>query len=477
MSNQKLTQAIKFYRKDPVAFVRYFFRAEPDAWQRRALEDIAAYPRVSVKAGQGVGKTTVEAWAILWFLALRPYARVVATAPTMNQLYDILWAEVSKWLNQSPELQDILKWTKTKVYVTGNESVWFATARTAAKPENMQGFHADSMLFIVDEASGVPDPIMQVILGTLSGADNKLLLCGNPNRTEGVFYDSHTVNRDQYKTHTISSADSERTSKANIQMLIDKYGRDSDVCRVRIFGEFPKGKLDSFISLEAMEQACRSHIPDEEIDRVTTLHVGVDVARFGDDRTVITPRLGRRIYPPDKYQGQDTMETAGRVIQMLRDFRNARKTREKVFLGLPPISKAVINVDDTGVGGGVTDRLGEVAPEIAKELGMRIQVVPVNNGSRANDDYYFNLGAELWGNVKERVETNLSALLQGEPATIEMPYDDDLIKEFSTRKYKMTSRGKIALERKEEAKKRGLNSPDIADSVALALYEPKGWLY
>lgn len=103
--------------------------------------------------------------------------------------------------------------------------------------------------------------------------------------------------------------------------------------------------------------------------------------------------------------------------------------------------------------------------------------MPVNNGSRANDDYYFNLGAELWGNVKERVETNLSALLQGEPATIEMPYDDDLIKEFSTRKYKMTSRGKIALERKEEAKKRGLNSPDIADSVALALYEPKGWLY
>lgn len=104
----------------------------------------------------------------------------------MQQLYDVLWAEVAKWLNKS-KAKDFLKWTKTKIYMIGEEERWFATAKTATKPENMQGFHEDYMLFIVDEASGVADPIMEAILGTLSGAENKLLMCGNPNKTSGVF--------------------------------------------------------------------------------------------------------------------------------------------------------------------------------------------------------------------------------------------------------------------------------------------------
>jgi hypothetical protein len=104
----------------------------------------------------------------------------------MKQLYDVLWAEVSKWLNDSL-IKSLLKWTKTKVSMVGDAERWFATARTATKPENMQGFHEDHMLIVVDEASGVSDQIMEAILGTLTGYDNKLLMCGNPNNIEGVF--------------------------------------------------------------------------------------------------------------------------------------------------------------------------------------------------------------------------------------------------------------------------------------------------
>lgn len=148
---------------------------------------------------------------------------------------------------------------QTYLYMIGNEKRWFAVARTATKPENMQGFHEDNMLFIVDEASGVADPIMEAILGTLSGKNNKLLMCGNQTRTSGTFYDAFHSDRALYKSHTVSSADSTRTNKENIESLIRKYGRESNVVLVRVFGEFPKQEDDVFISLSTIEQ-CTSNL-------------------------------------------------------------------------------------------------------------------------------------------------------------------------------------------------------------------------
>ncbi|WP_395532332.1 AAA family ATPase [Enterococcus faecium] len=196
--------AIDYYYDKPVAFCQDILHLNPDEWQENVLNDLAEFSKVSVRSGQGVGKTALEAGAILWFLTCRPYAKVIATAPTMKQLYDVLWAEVAKWLNDSL-IKNLLKWTKTKIYMVGDSERWFATARTATKPENMQGFHEDHMLIVVDEASGVSDPIMEAILGTLSGFDNKLLMCGNPNNIEGVFYDSHNSDRDKYRVHKVSS--------------------------------------------------------------------------------------------------------------------------------------------------------------------------------------------------------------------------------------------------------------------------------
>ena len=164
---------VPMYQQDPVLFAREVLSFEPDSWQEGALMDLAGNPKVAIKSGQGVGKTGMEAVALLWFLACFPYPRVVATAPTRQQLHDVLWSEAAKWQERSPLLKRLLKWTKTYIYMDGYEKRWFAVARTATKPENMQGFHEDNMLFIVDEASGVADPIMEAILGTLSGGNNK----------------------------------------------------------------------------------------------------------------------------------------------------------------------------------------------------------------------------------------------------------------------------------------------------------------
>jgi phage terminase large subunit len=463
-----LVDLIDVYWDDPVAFAEDILNFAPDEWQRAVLNDLATSRFVSVRSGQGVGKTGLEAISVIWYLCCRPNPKVICTAPTRQQLNDVLWAEIAKWL-ESSMVKNFLKWTKTKVYMMGNEERWFATARTATKPENMQGFHEDYMLFVVDEASGVADNIMEAILGTLSGAENKLLMCGNPTRTSGTFYDSHHKDRQDYKTHKVSSWDSPRASKENIERIIRKYGKESDVVRVRVEGEFPKSEPDVFISLEWAETAT-----EKEIDPTgNELHIGVDVARYGDDETVIAPRIGGKVFDLLCYQKKGTTETTGNIIATARRFHANYGIRH-----------VYVKIDDDGVGGGVTDQLNEI---IQQELfPFSIEVIPVGNGRTAIDsDHYDNRGTEIWAAVRDHLKDNLSTFLLGESSTVELPNDDRLLSQLTTRKYRMTSKGKIVLERKEDMKKRGLDSPDRADAVALAFapsqimqwsaQRPSGW--
>lgn len=451
-------EKIPIYRKEPWTFCREVLKFEPDVWQMEVLKDLVDHTHVSVRSGQGVGKTGLEAAVALWFLTCFPFPKVVATAPTRQQLHDVLWAEISKWQSKSPLLKKLLKWTKTKIYMKKYEERWFATARTATKPENMQGFHEDNMLFIVDEASGVSDDIMEAILGTLSGDNNKLLMCGNPTKISGVFYDSHNRDRSHYRTHKVSSADSNRTSKKNIQMLLEKYGADSDVARVRIYGEFPRAEADTFIPLEIVELAKGSNAQIDK--RITTGDLGVDVARFGDDETVIAKRVGNYVFPLKSYRKQDTTVTTGHVLSQAK----------KMIKSNPHIREVIIKVDDSGVGGGVTDQL----KEIINEQRLPFRVIPViNNGKADDDEHYENVGTEQWGVLRDVLNDDFSKHMLGKPTEVHFPDDQKLISQLTTRKYRMTSRGKIALERKEDMKKRGLQSPDRADAVVLSFYRPK----
>ena len=462
LRQQFFRKRIPVYRKNPVLFAREVLLFEPDEWQRKALMDLAENPKVAIKSGQGVGKTGMEAVALLWFLTCYPYPRIVATAPTKQQLHDVLWSEVSKWMSKSPLLSDILKWTKTYIYMVGNEKRWFAVARTATKPENMQGFHEDNMLFIVDEASGVADPIMEAILGTLSGDNNKLLMCGNPTRTSGTFYDAFNGDRAIYKCHTVSSADSPRTNKENIQSLIKKYGRESNVVLVRVFGEFPKQEDDVFIGLSIIEHCTMLDLPEGE--PVRRISLGVDVARYGSDETIIVRNVGGNITLPIKFRGQSLMTTVGKIVHMYRE----------TIVSFPAYrGKIYVNIDDCGLGGGVTDRLEEVKRE---EKLIRMVIVPVNAAGKVPDDVvedgrnkvkacdiYDNMTSYLWGSVKDKLRLE----------ELSLENDNELVAQLSCRKYRLTSRGKIQLESKEEMKKRGIDSPDRADAVALSCYEKK----
>lgn len=449
------SERIPLYQKDPILFAREVLLFEPDVWQKEALMDLAENPKVAIKSGQGVGKTGIEAVALLWFLTCFPFPRVVATAPTKQQLHDVLWSEVSKWQERSPLLRAILKWTKTYIYMVGHEKRWFATARTATKPENMQGFHEDNMLFIIDEASGVADPIMEAILGTLSGGNNKLLMCGNPTRTSGTFYDAFYSSRWMYKCHTVSSEDSPRTNKDNIKALVDRFGYDSNVVRVRIRGLFPKQEDDVFIALQLLEVAIALEIDQGEENEEYTpdrIDIGVDVARFGDDNTVIAQKIDKVIPELLVRHGQDTMKTAGDIVRMYRGLLEKYPKYDNYIY---------VKIDDTGVGGGVSDRLKELQSDPEEKL-EKLVVVPVNFAKKApktkSARYYDDIVTWMWANVRDLLENK----------EVKLPDDSILVGEFSTRKYNFQSNGKQRLESKDELKKRGLTSPDRADAVALA---------
>ncbi len=452
-----LDVSIPMWQADPIVFFREVLTFDPDKWQEEAARDLAHNPKVSIKSGQGVGKTGLEAALFLWFLTCFPYPRVVATAPTKQQLHDVLWSEISKWMSRSPLLSMLLKWTKTYVYMAGNEKRWFGVARTATKPENMQGFHEDNMLFIVDEASGVADPIMEAIFGTLSGENNKLLMCGNPTKTSGAFYDSHTADRAQYKCHTVSSMDSKRTNKDNIESLIKKYGWDSNVVRVRVRGEFPDQEDDVFIGLSIIEQ-CSSKIYELSEDSfLPNIIFGVDVARFGSDETVIYRNVRGKLHIARHRRGQDLMATVGDIVALYH------KTRKE----FPDYKKRIyVNIDDTGLGGGVTDRLREVKRE--QHLSQLV-VIPINAAEKIETDtkdgkeaaeHYNNLTTHMWAALKELLENK----------EIEIADDGDTVAQLSSRKYFMSSNGKLQLESKEDMKKRGFVSPDRADAAALSVY-------
>lgn len=395
-------------------------------------------PRSGTFRARRLGKTAFESWEVLHFLFTRPYCKVVCTAPTIRQLNDILWSEVSKWLSRSPLLSDLFEWQKTKIVFKAAPERWFATARTAAKPESLAGFHDDHLLFVLDEASGIDDNIFEVVEGALTGFDNKLLMCSNPTRNSGFFKRAFYEDRELYYTKKVSSMDSQRVSSAYCQRLIRTYGEDSDVVRVRVLGEFGKEDADGLIALEHVEAAI-ARDPVYQGDLV----IGVDVARQGNDLTVCAARIGNDLLPLKKWQHADLMTTCGRVIHLLEEIMKK--------YGL---KSAKINVDDTGIGAGVTDRLREVL----NEKSLNVQVTACHNGAKARDNRYVNFVTECYFALRER-------FIAGE---ITLPRDDDLIAELTTRKFSINSSDKIILEPKDSFKKRIGHSPDRADSVSLA---------
>lgn len=450
-------EAILYYADHPVEFVEDIIGATPDEEQAKILRSVAQNQMTSVRSGHGVGKSTVEAWTVIWFMVTRPFPKIPCTAPTQHQLFDILWAEVSKWLRHNKALADEIVWTKEKVYMKGYPEEWFAVARTASKPDALQGFHADDVLYIIDEASGVDDSIFEPVLGALSTPGAKLLMCGNPTQLSGFFYESHNKNRSSYAAFHIDGRKSSRVSQDFVQTIIRMYGEDSDVFRVRVAGDFPLQEDDIFIPLPLVENSIMTEFSPRK--KPDSIHIGCDVARFGDDRTVIGYKIDEKAEFYKKRQGQDTMKTADDIVMLGEMLVQRYRLSPDVDDPIP------VKVDDGGVGGGVVDRLRQMKRNAPEKLWW-LEIYPVIFGQRIKHKHYHDSTTYMMSVVKKLLQP-YDEDGRRKPVELILPDDDDLVAQLSGRKYGLTETSKIKVESKDAMKKRGRPSPDEADCVLL----------
>lgn len=304
----------------------------------------------------------------------------------------------------------------------------------------MLGFHAitGKILVIVDEGSGVEEPIWGAIDGLLTSADAQLLALGNPYRSTGSFANLFKE-KGVYKIH-IQDTDIPNIKENRIIIpglmspsypleMEKKYGKDSNLYLIKVKGEFPKTDQDVLISLSDVEEA---FLRFEEVEAVGEKTLGIDVARFGDDRTVFLVRQGYKILRKETYGKEDTMQTVGRAVRIIDE---EKILPENVF------------IDVIGIGAGVVDRLKE------KEYNIN----GINVGmSAAQPEQFFNIRAEAYWKIRDWIKK------------AGLPKDDDLL-ELANIKYKYSSerKGQLKIEPKEDIKKRGLVSPDVADALML----------
>jgi phage terminase large subunit len=426
------------YRDDPVKFVREVLGATPLPYQAEFLDALAGGERkMSVRSGHGTGKSTTASWAMLWYVLLRFPNKVVVTAPTSGQLFDALFAELKRWINELPkQLQPMLTVKADRVELAAAPSEAFISARTsrAETPEALAGVHSDNVLLVVDEASGVPEKVFEAAAGSMSGHNATTILLSNPTRSSGTFFESQTRLAGSYWTRRWSCVDSPLVSDEFVDEMRLRYGEESNAFRIRVLGEFPLADDDTIIPFHLVEAAINRDI---EIDESAPTIWGLDVARFGTDKTVLAKRQGNVITEVNGWQGLDLMQTVGRV--------------KAEYDGLPmSIRPREIMVDVIGMGGGVVDRL--------RELGLPVRGINVAE-SPSMGETYTNLRAELWFKMRGWLEQRGSKL----------PKDEQLVAELSTIRYSFVSSGKMKAESKDEMRKRGLPSPDFADAVCLTL--------
>lgn len=432
---EKLADVVKEWRESAALFVSDQFGIEPTA-QQKALLDAASKPgaHVAVKSGHGTGKSTTLAWLALWGLCCFEDVKVPCTAPTGHQLEDVLWSEIEKWRARMLEpWRSAVSVTSDAVKIAGLPN--FAAARTGRKenPEALQGFHADTLLFLVDEASGIPDQVFEVARGALSTPGARVVMAANPTRTTGYFYQAFHRNREAWDLLTFSCADSPLVSKEYVEEMQEEYGEESDIYRVRVLGEFPKGGDLQFISSALVEQAQGRYYREDAFSFAPVV-LGVDVAAFGGDRCVVFLRQG--LYSELLWTGREveTATLAG-VVARLEDERKA----DAVF------------VDSTGVGFGVASNL--------RQMGR--SPIPVDFGGASAHTTYLNKRAECWGLLRDWLQEGGW-----------LPKDDRLRDDLCAPEYGYTLSGKIQLERKEKMRARGLASPDLADALALTFAAP-----
>jgi hypothetical protein len=432
---------------DPLAFCRAFWsETEPRKWQAEILNYIGEWLqgpasrfqpcRIAVSSGHDIGKSALIAMIENWAMSTCAGCKIVTTAGTGMQLSTKTVPESGKWFKSSLGAHWFeVRAQSIRARETEAPESWRLDFITWSKEntEAFAGLHnkGKRIVLIFDEASAIDDKVWEVAEGALVDEETEIiwLAFGNPTKNTGRFRECFGKFKHRWKHFQIDSRTVEGTNKAQIEQWIADYGEDSDFVRVRVRGEFPRAGSNQFIPGDIVSAARRYKA--EGYSGLPKI-LSVDVARFGDDQTVIGYRQGRFSTILAKYRGLDTIQVAERVIKFIE-------------LEAPD----AIVIDGDGIGAGVIDQINH------RGFGKRL--FEFHGGAPANDSSaYFNRRAEVWGLCRDWLA-----------AGAEIPDDPELEADLTGPQYGFSSKSQIQLEKKEDMKKRGLSSPDCADMLAM----------
>jgi len=442
---------IREWRRDPVRFVVEELKAEPDAWQ---LEALNAYgdqtkQRISLQACVGPGKSALLAWCGWHFLScfgdVGRHPKGAAVATTFDNLQDNLWPEMAKWQGRSEYLLNAFTWNKERIYANDHPETWFLSARSWPKSANaeeqgrtLSGLHSEYVLALVDESGDIPISVLKAAEQALSNCKwGKIMQAGNPTSLEGMLHAAAAEFAHLWTVIRITGDpdDPKRSPRIDIDWAreqIKTYGRDNPWVMSSILGLFPPASINSILGPDEVRAAIARHIQGPDFEYVQK-RLGIDVARFGDDRTVLFPRQGLCAFKPAEMRGATGPEIAARAA-----------------LAKERWDWEICMVDDTGGwGGSVIDSMNLA----------NLPVMPVNFSGKATDPRYFNKRSEMWFKMAEWMKRG------------SMPDDPGLIRELCAPTYTFQN-GKFRLEEKEQIKKRLGFSPDKADAFVMTFAIP-----
>ena len=424
---------------------------DPDPWQSLALDELIWDHFVALSTGTGPGKTAFCSVALLYFLANRPFPKVLCTAPTQPQLKRALWPEIAKWMRHSNGLERTFEWTNTRVAMRGQHSAeWFAEAKTArpqpgqSSVEALQGLHADNILVIVDEASGVADQIMNAIDGCITTKGTHVVLAGNPVRRRGYFYRTISDERQRvenggtWHVHFVSAADSKHVDITALQRNINLYGKQSDYYRVKVLGLPPLADTQGLIS---PEEVYSMHARDPKgLDKGISV-LSCDPARYGPDYSVFYVRKGWTIVDRAEVYGMDGPAVANVGLALYEKHQTD-----------------YVCIDSIGIGASVYDHMKIGLRQYKK----RVKLEEVIVGEKAfNDEKFFNLRAEILWMLSMLYVPKISIPIETDRLDEELP-------QF-TYGWNQTDT-KIKLASKDELRKLLGRSPNDGDSFALCFF-------
>jgi len=402
--------------------------------------------RISIVSGHGTGKSFMLSIIILWFLFIHPDSQVAVTSPGQQQLYDVLWKELKKWIDKMPKnMGELYLWESSHIRMKESPQTWFARAKTASKEntEALAGVHADWVLIGVDEASGVEEPIFETMEGALTSGQVLVFLIGNGTRSIGYFYDTHHKDKERWQNYSFSSLDSPKVDSKYVTAIVEKYGSDSTQYAIRVLGHFPdEGVMDDKGYVQMFNKKDLHWIDfDPNWLPIGRVIGAVDPSGEGDDKTEWAVK-DRQILAIVAEESKST--PAGIAVKSMT-VCDRFKIHPSDFL-----------IDSFGVGADVAMEIALASAQTKKAW----RTYPVNVGEPCESDddklQFINKRAEMYFKLLKWCQTG-GQLMRSER------FEDELL----SIRFKRTSSGRIQIMDKVQSKKLGFPSPNKADAAAL----------